>query len=197
MRGKIMKKWLAVVLILVAAPATWATMVLPQSAETLSQKAELIFVGTCLGRVVKAGPPIYTEYSFQIEDAVKGALEPGTTFSLRQWGGTPGQHPAGVKSAPRLIGMPSYVQGERYMLFLGAESQAGLRAPIGLGQGVFRVTTAADGTITVQNEMGNRFLYPAADAATTGKSVRPTSRTTGPLRLNEFIQEIRKSGGQP
>lgn len=201
MRGTLMKKFTVMVLVLALgmAPATWATMVLPQTAESLTQKAELIFVATCLSQAVKAGPPVHTEYTFKIEEAVKGGLAPGATFTLRQWGGVPGQHPAGVKSAPRLIGMPGYVPWERYMLFLGTESQAGFRAPIALGQGVFRVTKAADGTVTVQNEMGNRFLYPSAapDDATTGKSVRPTSRSTGPLRLNEFIHDIRKSGGQP
>lgn len=187
--------WWLIILMMVMGVITegGATQILPQTSDELSQKADLIFVGTCLTREVKAGPPTHTEYTFKIETPVKGKLHAGETLTLRQWGGLPG---AFVKG-PRLIGMPSYEPGQMYMLFLGATSQAGFRTPVGLGQGVFRVQKAADGTTVVLNELGNRFLFPAEPAAKSGKAVQHPSHPPGPLPLNDFIQTIRKTEAQP
>lgn len=177
----------------------WATQVLPQSADDLSQKADVIFVGTCLTRTVKEGPPVHTEYTFKIETPVKGNVQAGAPFTVRQWGGLPGSASSVKLSGPRLLGMPTYEPGQNYMLFLGPESAAGFRVPVGLGQGVFHVVKSADGSTVVQNEMGNRFLFPseAAPVVKPGKAVQPPARAAGPLRLNDFIQTIRKSEGQP
>jgi hypothetical protein len=177
----------------------WATQILPQTSDDLAQKADLIFVGTCLTRTVKEGPPVHTEYTFKIETPVKGTLQPGETFTVRQWGNLPGAAASTGIAGPRLLGMPSYEPGQSYMLFLGPQSQSGFRAPVGLGQGVFHVTKAADGSTVVQNEMGNRFLFPSntAPVVKPGKAVQPPASTVGPLRLNDFIQTIRKSGGPP
>ena len=195
-----MRRWLIIlVIVLGVQTGGWATQVLPQTSEDLAQKADLIFVGTCVTRSVKEGPPVHTEYTFKIETPVKGSLQAGSVLTVRQWGGLPGGVSSAKLSGPRLVGMPTYEPGQSYMLFLGPESAAGFRAPVGLGQGVFRVVKSAEGSTVVQNEMGNRFLFPseAAPVAKSGKAVQPSARAAGPLRLNDFIQTIRKAEGQP
>lgn len=197
---KRMRRWLIIlVIVLGVQTGGWATQVLPQSSEDLTQKADLIFVGTCLTRTVKDATPVHTEYTFKIETPVKGALQAGEVFTLRQWGGLPNTATPKGLTGPRLLGMPSYDPGQSYMLFLGQPTQAGFRVPVGLGQGVFHVTKSADGATVVQNEMGNRFLFPAeaAPVVKSGKAVQPPARAAGPLRLNDFIQTIQKSRGQP
>jgi hypothetical protein len=173
-----------------------ATQILPMTAEELSKNAELVFVGTCLSREFRPGNIPATEYTFKIENAVKGGLQTGTLITFRQWGGAPTATRPDIP-APRLVGMPVYEPGQSYTLFLGAESQAGLRFPVGGGQGVFRVTKSG-GSTSVKNELDNRFLYPSAAAAknAAGKSVRPAGPAGGEVNLNDLIQTVRKTGGQ-
>lgn len=195
-----MRKMIAAVtfiLMLVVGNGGWATQILPRTAVELSNGAELIFVGTCLSREFKPGNIPYTEYTIKIENAIKGDLQPGSTFTFRQWGAAPGMARAGIP-APRLVGMPTYELGQTYMLFLGPKNKADLRFPVGGGQGVFRVTKSA-GSSTVKNELDNRFLYPVAapPKGREGKSVRPVGPVGGALDLNDLIQTVRKIGVQP
>lgn len=188
----------AFILMMVVGNGGWATQVLPKSADDLAHDADVVFVGTCLTRDVKAGPPVATEYTFKIETAVKGPVQAGSTFTFRQWGALPGTVlPKGL-SAPRLLGLPNYEVGRKVMLFLGPVSSAGFRTPIGLGQGVFTVLQAEDGSTIIQNEMGNRFLFPteSGSGATGPKAVGAPPRPAGQLHLNDFLQTIRKAGGQ-
>lgn len=195
-----MTKWIGAavfVLVLLTGTGGQATQILPVTADELSKDADLVFVGTCLSREFRPGNTPYTEYTFKIEDAVKGKLQTGATLAFKQWGAAPGAAQPGV-SAPRLVGMPTYEPGQHYMIFLGLQSQAGLRFPVGGGQGVFRVTQSG-GSTTVKNELDNRFLYPAAapSKGAVGKSIRPAGPVGGELQLNDLIQTVRKTGVQP
>lgn len=196
-----MKRWIVVVvgvLSLIYVRGASATQLLPLTADDLSLKADVVFVGTCLTRTPKEGPLVHTEYTFKIDTVVKGTQQPGSSFTFRQWGSLPGATKSQF-AGPRLLGMPSYEPGQSYMLFLGGETSEGFRAPVGLGQGVFRVMKAADGSTIVQNELGNRFLYPSdvAPSISKGKAVATPSHPSGPLHLNDFIQSLRKPGVQP
>lgn len=196
-----MRKMIAAVtftLLLLVGNGGGATQILPMDEAQLTNSADVIFVGTCLTREVKVGPPVATEYTFKIETAVKGVPQTEPTFTFRQWGTLPGTTlPKGL-SAPRLLGMPTYEPGTKYLLFLGPESSVGFRSPVGLGQGVFTVTQAADGSALIQNEMGNRFLFPIESLGPKkGKAVGPSAPSAGPLHLDDFLKTVRKTGGQP
>lgn len=186
-------------LLLLIGTGGWATQILPMTAEELSKDAELVFVGTCLSREVKAGPPVGTEYTFKIETVVKGALQTGSVLTFRQWGALPGTTLPGGVSAPKLLGMPVYEVGRKLLLFLGPQSSRGFRSPVGLGQGVFALMQAEDGSTIIQNEMGNRFLFPTGvvGGVTKGKSLGTSAPPAGPLRLNDFLKTVRNAGGQP
>jgi hypothetical protein len=184
-------KWILLVAVSLVAAMGHATMVVPQSAQTLTEKAAVIFVGTCQNREVKAGTPDFTEYTFTIETVAKGALQPGEKFVVKQWGGTPPARSARM----RIAGMPIYEPGRKYMVFLGPENASGLRAPVGMGQGVFQVLPSADGQTVVQNSLGNRWLFPQGGTVTPGKSVGPAPSQS--LQLNDFVKTIRSIGGQP
>lgn len=63
-----------------------------------------------------------------------------------------------------LPGMPSFALGEELLLFLSQESSAGLRIPVGLAQGKFRIVRDARGVRTLVREAGELELFDPASS---------------------------------
>jgi hypothetical protein len=63
-----------------------------------------------------------------------------------------------------LAGMPSFAPGEEILLFLSEESTAGLRVPVGLAQGKFRIVRDARGVRTLLREEGELELFDPASS---------------------------------
>lgn len=83
-----------------------------------------------------------------------------------------------------LAGMPRLRAGEDVLLFLSAEGQRGVRIPIGLSQGRYRIETRLDGSkLAIREQAGLGILDP-----TTG---RVTSADSGFLRnYGELVAEV-------
>jgi hypothetical protein len=100
---------------------------------------------------------------------VRGTIQPGTTAALRgsliythyqlalttAYKGTPGQTidvavPGGVLNgmSQPVAGAPTLTAGKDYLIFLWT-SKSGLTQVIGLSQGLFNVTTNAQGAVTI------------------------------------------------
>ena len=92
--------------------------------------------------------------------SVKASAEKGTTRKL--------------SSLPT---PPSLVVGSDYLLILTAESEAGLSAPVGLGQGAFTIFEQ-DKQAWAKNEFDNAGLF------------------AGPVRYEVLASEIRAKGGK-
>ncbi|HKP93687.1 MAG TPA: hypothetical protein VJS88_07305 [Chthoniobacterales bacterium] len=98
-----------------AAATASATTVIPPTFDQLVDNAEMIFEGTVTGlRSEWAGQGaerhIVTYVSFQVEDAIKGAL--GAAYTLRMLGGTVDGQTMEVSDAPR------FKVGDRDILFV-------------------------------------------------------------------------------
>lgn len=196
-----MKRWMMVVvagvLLLMLPRGGRAFQVVPLGPDQLVLGADVAFVGTLQSRVVKDGPPSVIEYTFKIENVMKGALQVGTPFVLRQSNRTAAPQGAKPIRVPVLWRVPEFSDGKTYGIFLGLPDKDGIRDIVGGRQGVLEVSKSADGTVTVMQEgLNNRFLAPAqvTPSVGVGKSLLPQSRSGGALPLNDFLQTIRKAG---
>ncbi len=99
----------------------------------------------------------YTRYSFRVTDSIQGVANQQVVV-IKQFGlAEPIQLDNGVTRVSRIEGMPRYVPGQEYLLFLNQESRLGFSSPIGLIQGAFRVRGQGPSR-TVVNGMRNANL---------------------------------------
>jgi hypothetical protein len=110
----------------------------PATVAELTASAARVFRGHCVaatvGKAEVAGTQLtVTTYTFRVSDHLKGGG--ADIISFRQVG-TPAGSP---RDLGRLAGLPVYVPGIEYVLFLLPESHLGLTSPAGAGQGIFVV----------------------------------------------------------
>ncbi len=99
----------------------------------------------------------YTRYSFRVTDSIHGVANQQVVV-IKQFGlSEPIQLDNGVTRVSRIEGMPRYIPGQEYLLFLNQESRLGFSSPIGLLQGAFRVQGRGTSR-TVVNGMRNANL---------------------------------------
>jgi hypothetical protein len=99
----------------------------------------------------------YTRYSFRVTESIHGVANQQVVV-IKQFGlAEPIQLDNGVTQLSRIAGMPRYVAGQEYLLFLNGESRLGFSSPIGLIQGAFQVQGRGTSR-TVVNGMRNANL---------------------------------------
>ena len=123
---------------------------------------------------------IYTFYTLKVLQPVKGNKD-ATMITLRELGGTVGN------IASIVPGMPSFKKGEEVVLFLTQKDAAGYPWVMGLQQGKYTVTTAADGTKMVRNDLADTELV---------KNGQKVEAVVAPdMPLNAFIDGIKTTLG--
>ncbi len=129
-----------VILLLMTIPLG-ATSLRVMNLEDLVENSQRIFSAVC--QSVSSGfdennlP--YTRYSFRVTDSIHGVANQQVVV-IKQFGlSEPIQLGNGVTRVSRIEGMPGYVPGQEYLLFLNQESRLGFSSPIGLIQGAVRV----------------------------------------------------------
>jgi hypothetical protein len=135
-----------------------ATQSRPLNLEEMTDHATTIFSGRCLHVRIESDAKLgrdVTVATFQVERSIKGNA--GKTTTVRMPWASPDAFPAGV---------PSFARGDDVVLFLYGESASGMRAPVGLGQGRFRVLTDKQGRKIAINDFGNRNLMHGVSAGT-------------------------------
>lgn len=150
----------SILLLTVLAAATLpATTLEPLNLQDLSRRSPRIFEGECLSvshGIDRRGLP-YTSYAFRVTDAIRGAGN-GHVLTVKQFGLPPDASPAEYGGLVlRVVDMPHYVRGQRYLLFLPQESRWGFASPVGLQQGAFRILGQGERRMAV-NGLGNRNL---------------------------------------
>ena len=156
-------------------------MVMPLSVEELTQRADKIFVGTCIQaeRGVNAqGMPVLT-ITFAVAESLKGVT--GETVTFQQLDPTPqpspNPHIRSHWSNAALVGLPTYTPGENVLLFLAKPGKFGLTSPIGLQQGKWPITVGSTGKKSITNRalrpttLSNNALPAPGKAAHYQKSV--------------------------
>ena len=168
-----------------ALPAA-ATSLLPLSLEQLSTRADLIFYGKVISNEVKKDTQsgqIATFTEFEVIDAIKGSV--GSKHSIKQIGGFD------KNSNTRLMirGVPKFIIGEEYVVFLPKKSSLGFCSPLGLHQGSFSVQTE-NGEKIISN---GRHLAEQPDTINHNVQIPLAVRADKPSqsRLNDFINTVR------
>lgn len=165
---------------------SWATSLLPISLEQLSTRATLIIYGEVVSNQVKKDEPhghIVTFTEFNIIELIKGNA--GDSHTIKQIGGSLKESNIRL----RIHGVPEFVTGKEYVVFLPEKSQRGFSSPLGLHQGAFSVESI-NGEKIVSNgskpapqvNSGNRSInIPLA--------INPENPTQS--NLNNFINTVR------
>jgi len=144
----------------------------------MSQLAGRVVVGHCTAVTTETLPgynhTFVTKVTLAVHQVLKGG--PTQTFSFLQYG------------KPNDLGLPhlkSYRKGDEVLLLLYPPSKIGLTSPVGIEQGRFMITTAADGTKLAQNGRGNLNLLPNLPASLSAEErVELTEANQGqPVRL--------------
>lgn len=152
----------------------WATTLQQLSLDTIIQKSTAIVRGRAQpATTVVRGSIIYSHFKIQVSEVWKGSLSTQIDAAV----------PGGVLDGKQqtYAGSPIFADGQEYVFFLWT-SRPGLTQIIGLSQGLFTLTPASNGTLTVtRNASPVRML----DAA--GNQVTDTSFT---MLLTDFKQKV-------
>lgn len=186
--------------VLLGALPAFAFMVVPRNLQELSQKAAVIFVGTCIkvekDLTDKQIPVINVTY--EVETVLKGDVPATYTFSqyepmhertsLLGWGSSQ------VVQTSRKWTAPDYKVGEKNILFLYPESEWGLTSTVAMGYGKFKVYDDPDtGQALVVNRFGNAGLFEknsTAALALQTHSHPPSQDASKPIRYENFLHFV-------
>lgn len=168
--------------IVIAVPAN-AVSVLPLLLDDIIDTATVVFEGTCIGNRTEREETtnfVVTYTTFAVKDVLKGTVQ--GTHVIKQIGG---KMPAGELSF-HMDGVPTFVVGGDYVVFLAGVSAAGFSSPIGLAQGKFTVQQDASGQ-RVSNGRDFREMTAGAPSMMLPDATAPVRH----LGLDEFKQLVR------
>lgn len=175
MRLRALSLMAAVLLAVVTVPAG-AAMILKMNLAQLTDRADAIFRGEVLsaepGKITIGGGTLPTvTYRLRVDEAFKGEFEAKEnaspeveitmlgTLKAATHNGNQQRLTSALPEIPRLR------VGESYVLFTTAPSASGLRSPVGLGQGSFRIYAGANKTELAVNELNNLGLFDGVNVA--------------------------------
>lgn len=175
MRLKALSWMMAAMLAAITAPAS-AAMIIKMNLAQLTDRADAIFRGQVLsaepGKIEIGGGTLPTvTYRLRVDEAFKGQFEAKENASPEVEITMLGTHKAVTHSgnytrlSSSLPEVPKLQVGESYVLFTTAPGKSGLRSPVGLGQGSFRIYAGADKTELAVNELNNLGLFDGAVSA--------------------------------
>ncbi len=183
--------------LLLAAGAASAASVRPLDLNEIIDTAAVAFEGTCVSnwseREAKTNL-VVTYTTFAVKDTLKGDAR--GTYVIKQIGGT---MPAGQLSF-RVYGVPTFVVGEDYVVFIAGVSAAGFSSPIGLEQGSFKVLKDEAGPKVTNGRDFREMTAGMPSAALPEATAKALSVAQGPVRrldLDEFKQLVRAHAGKP
>ena len=181
-------------LLAVCLPA-FASSVLPLSLQQLSQQADRIFYAKVIASQSEKDPlsgQIVTYTDFDIIETIKGPA--ASHHRIKQLGG----NLPGSRYALHVPGVPEFVSGKEYVVFLPKASSLGFCSPLGLHQGSFDVQLINGEKIISNgrnpNQASNTPLQ--ANIANTSRPAVTLPLATSPTspaqsRLTDFIYSIR------
>jgi hypothetical protein len=175
MRLRALSWMMAAMLAVITAPAS-AAMIMKMNLAQLTDRADTIFRGEVLsvepGKISIGGGTLPTvTYRLRVDEAFKGQFEAKEnvspeveitmlgTFKADAHSNQSGGHTRLTSSLPEL---PKLQVGQSYVLFTTAPGKSGLRSPVGLGQGSFRIYAGANKTEFAVNELNNIGLFDGA-----------------------------------
>jgi hypothetical protein len=165
----------------------------PRTLDQLSQEAELIVRGSVVSARVEPHPQFKNlqtvVVTLNVDSTLKGSAKKKLEFRQYIW------------DMRDRLDAAQYAKGAELLLMLGPVSQYGLRSPVGLEQGRFRIVHDAAGNRTAVNGTGNLGLLEIAPTAAATKTM--SARTSalirkkphGALALTDLEDAIRSFAG--
>ncbi len=137
--------WMVAGVLLLAPMSARATMLVkPMALDQITRQAVRIVHGTVtdirLGRDQSGLPATWMQLA--VAQTLKGPAAARVT--IKQYGVSA---PLADGTIARVAGLPHYKVGQEVVLFLHGDSNYGFTSPVGLGQGVYRVSRAATGPL--------------------------------------------------
>jgi hypothetical protein len=162
-----------------------------QSIDQLSQEATLIVHGHVTSAKVEPHPQLRNLMTvlvtMNVEETLKGT--PQRSIQFRQY----------IWDLRDQLDAAQYLKNEELLLLLGPVSQYGLRSPVGLEQGRFRITHDTQGQPVAVNGRGNLNLFEAAEQRAQTRGIELSTRVAtfarqgaaGPVPLADLKDAIR------
>lgn len=173
--------WLTLSLSMI--PIANATSLLPLTLEQLSTRANLVFYGRVIENTTardEQSGQIATYTEFEVIELIKG--EAADRYTIKQIGG----HLKETGTTLRIQGVPRYIVGDSYVIFLPEKSSLGFSSPLGLHQGSFSVSTI-DGEQVVSN---GQQLEQETHARNSSLPLAVKAGNRSQARLGDFIDTI-------
>jgi hypothetical protein len=157
------------------------------SLNDMIQKSTMIVRGTIQPGTSAAlrGPLIYTHYQLSVTTTLKGA--PGQAAVQNIDVAVPGGALNGIQQP--VAGAPTLTPGQDYVFFLWT-SKSGLTQVIGLSQGLFNVTTNAQGQAIVSRGAASATMLDSS-----GQAVADSNLQMPLAQLVGKIQSVLAGGG--
>jgi hypothetical protein len=195
MRLRALSWMMAAMLAAITAPAG-AAMILKMNLAQLTDRADAIFRGEVLsaepGKISIGGGTLPTvTYRLRVDETFKGEFEAKEnsspeveitmlgTFKATAHSGNQERLTSSLPEVPKLR------VGESYVLFTTAPSASGLRSPVGLGQGSFRIYAGPNKAELAVNELNNLGLFNGA-----GPAQRAAPGSEGPVTYTRLATAI-------
>jgi hypothetical protein len=176
----------AIAIVLALAPPAGSSTVVRLSNKDLADRADQILHGKCASQeshLSDDGSFIWTEYTLEITERLKGQDDGRKTFTFRSLGGVVGDRGYAISGAA------TFKNGEEVVCFLDVpHPKNGCRHTIGLAQGKFSVVVdePTQEKFVERDLDGLKLLDPRTNR------VEPASPQTSPrLRFVPFMNEIR------
>lgn len=173
---------------LLASATTYASTVIPVTLSQLSSSADLIFHGIAISNNVKVdniSGRVATYTKFNVINAVKG--EVANSHMIKQIGG---KLPGG-DITHKVQGIPEFITGKEYVVFLPPVSKLGFASPVALSQGKF-IIHEINGIKTISKGRAQVNLYrPSTPDPEETQKIQPALKHPGFTSLQDFLQTVR------
>jgi hypothetical protein len=166
-------------------------LTVPQSIDQLSEQATLIVHGHVTSAKVEPHPQLSNLMTvlvtMDVQETLKGT--PQKSIQFRQY----------IWDIRDQLDAAQYAKNEELLLLLGPVSQYGLRSPVGLDQGRFRITRDSQGQLVAVNGRANLHLFEATEQRAQARGVKLSTRVAalvrqggaGPVPLPDLKETIR------
>jgi hypothetical protein len=168
-----------------------AASVLPLYLDEIIDRSAVAFEGVVLeNRTEREASSGYvvTYTTFEVRDVLKGGV--GSTHVIKQIGGTLAAEGLNYQIA----GVPKFVVGESYVVFLHGVSSAGFSSPVGLTQGRFSIRQGAAGR-EVTNGVDFNDLLASSPEKAKAAGAKQAPGATRSLDIDAFKQLVRERAG--
>ncbi|HEX7958303.1 MAG TPA: hypothetical protein VF493_00195, partial [Terriglobales bacterium] len=151
-------------------------MTVPRSIDQLSQDATLIVRGHVTSAKVEPHPQFSNLMTvlvkMDVRETLKGTSQKSIEFRQYVW------------DIRDQLDAAQYAKNQELLLLLGPESKYGLRSPVGLEQGRFRITYDNQGQPVAVNGRGNLHLFEATGQRAQARGIKLSARATALVRKN-------------